>query len=128
MNRKQTAQDRHQGMFIIALAIISQARLGDFPDESSNQPGEEQSEKPQTEDFPDEGSNRPEEELPENKPDGEPEMPDQDNLGFDEEIGIAGENAFPEIREKEMDEEANDAVGVPVHPPTPPSDLNETTI
>lgn len=109
MNKNQITQDQHQGMQIIAFAIVPQTGPENLPN-----------------DIP----NSPEEEFPENEPDEAPEMPDQDDLGFDEEVGIEGENAFPEIDEQEIgeQEEANDAEGLPVQPPAPPSDLDETTI
>jgi len=114
MNKNQITQDQHQGMQIIAFAIVSPTGPEDLPNDVPNSP---------------------EEEFPENEPDEAPEMPDQDDLGFDEEVGIEGENAFPEIDEQEIDdqeigeqEQANDAEGLPVQPPTPPSDLDETTI
>jgi len=94
MNRKNLAQDQHQGMPIIAFAIVSQQDPNDFPNDLSNDPDDD---------------------FLENESDEDPEMPDQDDLGIDEDTGIE-------------EEEANDAEGIPVQPPTAPSDLDETTI
>ncbi|MGB3065921.1 hypothetical protein [Sphingobacterium thalpophilum] len=107
MNKTEIEQQKHQGVPVIAAAIVSQ---------------------PGPEDFPGEIPNQPEEELPENDPNEQPEIPDEDDLGFDEEVGIEGENAFPEIDQEEWDQSANDAEGLPSEPMSPPSDLDETTI
>lgn len=119
MNKNLEPQDEHQGMPILAFAIVSQEGLEDFPN-----------------DLPD----RSEEQVSENESNETPEMPEDDDLGFDEQVGIGGKNAISDINKKEIDqdeindqeigeqEEANDEQGLPVQPPTPPSDLDETTI
>lgn len=119
MNKNLEPQDEHQGMPILAFAIVSQHGPEDFP-----------------KDVPD----RSEEQLSENEPNETPEIPEEDDLAFDEEAEIEGENTIPDINKKEIDqeeindqeigeqEEANDAEGLPVQPPTAPSDLDETAI
>lgn len=106
MNRKNLAQDQHQGMPIIAFAIVSQQDPNDFPNDVSNDPDDD---------------------FLENESDEDPEMPDQDDLGIDEETGIEEEDELDDDEIAE-EEEANDAEGIPVQPPTAPSDLDETTI
>ncbi len=113
MNKNLISLEVHQGMPIIALAIVSPEGPEDLPNEVSD---------------------RPEEQLPENDPNEAPEVADKEDLGFDEEVGIEGENAFPGINEKEIDqeigeqEEAKDTEGIPVQPPTAPSDVDENII
>ncbi len=106
MNRKNLAQDQHQGMPIIAFAIVSQQDPNDLPNDVSNDPDDD---------------------FFENESDEDPEMPDQDDLGIDEETGIEEEDELDDDEIAE-EEEANDAEGIPVQPPTAPSDLDETTI
>ncbi|WP_088161291.1 hypothetical protein [Sphingobacterium sp. G1-14] len=83
MKKNQITQDRYQGILIVAFAIVAQQGPEDLPN-----------------DVPD----NPEEELLENEPDETPDMPDQDDLGIDEELGNEEENEFPEIDEQEDDE------------------------
>ncbi|WP_293901696.1 hypothetical protein [Sphingobacterium sp. UBA5670] len=106
MNRKKLAQDQHQGMPIIAFAIVSQQDPNDRPNDVSNDPDED---------------------FLENESDEDPEMPDQDDLGIHEETGNEEEGRLDDDEIAEQ-EEANDAEGLPVQPPTAPSDLDETTI
>ncbi|MGJ1508593.1 hypothetical protein ACR79N_22540 [Sphingobacterium siyangense] len=83
MKKNQITQDRYQGILIVAFAIVAQQGPENLPN-----------------DVPD----NPEEELSENESDETPEMPDQDDLGIDGELGNEEENEFPEIDEQEKDE------------------------
>lgn len=115
MNKKQITHDQYQGILIVAFAIVSQQGPGDLPN-----------------DVPD----NPEEELSEGESDEAPEIPEEDDLGFDEELGTEEEDdEFPEIDEQENDEqgianseEANDGEGVPVHSSNTPLNPSEKTI
>lgn len=88
--KKQITQDRYQGILIVAFAIVAQQGPEDLPN-----------------DVPD----NPEEELSENESDETLEMPDQDDLGIDGELGNEEENEFPEIDEQEEDERELDNNG-----------------
>ncbi|UQA77481.1 hypothetical protein K2F45_11075 [Sphingobacterium siyangense] len=90
MKKKQITQDRYQGILIVAFAIVAQQGPEDLPN-----------------DVPD----NPEEELSENESDETLEMPDQDDLGIDGELGNEEENEFPEIDEQEEDERELDNNG-----------------
>jgi len=79
MNKNFAMKDAHQGMAILALAIVSQSGPENLPN-----------------DIPDEH----EEELPENTPDQEPEI-DQDDFETDEEIDLGVEEDRPEIPDQD---------------------------
>jgi hypothetical protein len=79
MNKNFAMKDAHQGMAILALAIVSQSGPENLPN-----------------DIPD----KHEEELPENTTDQEPEI-DQDDFETDEEIDLGVEKDEPEIPDQD---------------------------
>ncbi len=92
MNVKKITHDQHQGMPIIALAIISQQD--------------------------------PNQDLFEYESEDDPEIPNEDDLDIPEESGFEDESEFDDEAIAE-NEEANDAEGLPLQPPTEPSDVEE---
>lgn len=117
MNVKKITHDQHQGMPIIALAIISQQDPNQdlFEYESEDDP-----EIPNEDDL-----DIPEETgFEENSEFDNETIPEEDDLDIPEESGFEDESEFDDEAIAE-NEEANDAEGLPLQPPTEPSDVEE---
>ncbi|WP_313155812.1 hypothetical protein [Sphingobacterium multivorum] len=129
MNKKCTVQDVRPGMAILALAIVAQSGHQNLPNDIPEEHEEELPENtPDQEPEIDQEDLETDEELDFAVDAEEPEIPRQDDFGFDEEIGSAGEDEFPEEGERDENEGANDAEGLPTQPVTTPSDLDATTL